>query len=339
MGSVDISAMRLDEMTVFFEELGQPTFRAKQVFSWLHRKGANTFDDMSDLPKDLRLQLAQRCRITRLIQKKKQASADGTVKLLLALDDGQMVETVLMQYDHGLSVCLSSQAGCAMGCSFCASTLGGKVRDLTAGEMTAQVYMAAAEAKERVHSVVLMGIGEPLDNFDNVMRFCDIITDPNGYDLAGRAVTVSTCGIVPRIYELADQKRQLTLSVSLHAADDAKRSAMMPVNKEYPLADLIKACRYYYKTTHRRITFEYAVIHGVNDSAQDADELAVLLKGTGAHINLIPVNPVRQKNYRATRQQADTFRALLEQRGLNATVRRTLGSDIDAACGQLRNKR
>lgn len=325
-------------LSAYMKELGQPAFRAKQVFGWLHQKGAQSFDDMTDLPLELRHALAKQCDITHAVVTRRQRSADGTVKLLLTLSDGQMIETVLMRYRQGLSVCLSSQAGCAMGCAFCASTVGGKARDLTAGEMLTQVYIAAREAGQRVHSVVLMGIGEPLDNYDNVLRFCDIITDPLGYDLAGRAITISTCGIVPRIYDLASVRRQLTLAVSLHAATDEQRSALLPVNKTYPLDQLMAACRYYYEQTHRRVTFEYAVVHGRNDSVRDADALARLLKGMGAHINLISVNPARGGEYFATQQQACDFAALLEQRGLNATVRRTLGSDIDAACGQLRTQ-
>lgn len=334
--SVDLSSMDRKQLVGYMAELGQPAFRAGQVFRWLHQRDAADIGAMTDLPKELRQQLTQQAYVTRPDTVKKQVSTDGTVKLLLALRDGQQVETVLMRYDHGLSVCLSTQAGCAMGCAFCASTVGGKARDLTAGEMVAQVYAAAREAGERVHSVVLMGIGEPLDNYDNVLRFCDIITDKAGYGLSGRALTISTCGILPRIYELAEQKRQLTLSVSLHAATDEKRSAIMPVNRTYPLDDLMAACRHYAEETRRRVTFEYAVIHGENDTDADAQALARLLRGTGAHVNLIPVNPARGARYSATREQATGFMEKLKEKGINATVRRTLGSDIEAACGQLR---
>lgn len=330
--------MDMPALSAYMKEIGLPLFRAGQVFGWLHQKGAGSFGEMTNLPRELRQLLSQRARITRLDVTRRQVSADGTRKLLLSTGDGQAIETVLMRYRHGLSVCLSSQAGCAMACGFCASALGGRVRDLTAGEMLAQVYAAAREANERVGSVVLMGVGEPLDNFGNVMRFCDMITDKSAYGLSGRAVTISTCGIVPRIYELADQKRQLTLAVSLHAARDDKRSAIMPINRRYPLAELMQACRYYYNKTHRRVTFEYAVIHGVNDTVADADDLAALLGGMGAHINLIPVNPARGQAYRATRRQAQDFMDKLAARGINATVRRTLGADIEAACGQLRNR-
>ena len=335
---IDLLSMSPDEISGVMIELGEPRFRATQLFEWLHSKRAESFDEMTNMPKNLRDKLGERCGITVLEVKDKQVSSDGTVKYLFALADDNCVETVVMRYSHGVSVCLSTQAGCGMGCVFCASAEGGKIRDLAASEMLAQLYGVCREENIRASNVVLMGIGEPLDNFDNTMRFCDILTHEKGYDIAGRAITISTCGIVPRIYELADQKRQLTLSVSLHAADDAARSAIMPVNRKYPLKELMAACRYYFEKTGRRITFEYAVIHGTNDFELDAAKLARLIAGTGAHVNLIPVNPVRGREFSASRGDAAAFAELLAKHSINATVRRTLGADIDAACGQLRKR-
>jgi 23S rRNA (adenine2503-C2)-methyltransferase len=291
---------------------------------------------MSDLPRDMRERLAGSCRIRGASARDLRRSPDGTAKYLFALDDGCLVEAVAMRYRHGMSACLSTQAGCGMGCVFCASAAGGKVRDLCASEILAQLYGLEEGEGARVSTVVLMGVGEPLDNFDGVTRFLDIVSDPRGRGLSGRAVTVSTCGIVPRIYELAGQRRQLTLSVSLHAADEKKRSELMPVNRTYPLKELIPACRYYFEATGRRVTYEYAVIHGHNDSGSDADALAGLLAGSGAHVNLIPVNAARGGRFHATRVQAADFAGCLARRGINATVRRTLGDGIEAACGQLR---
>lgn len=324
------------ELKDWMSERGQSVYRANQVFGWLHDKRADAFDAMTNLPLKLREQLAAECEITCAEVVCRQLSADGTVKYLLAFKDGNGVEAVAMRYRDGLSVCLSTQAGCAMGCTFCASTVDGKARDLVASEMLAQLYRVEAEEGQRATGVVLMGVGEPLDNFDHVMRFCDLVTDPCGSNLAGRALTISTCGIVPRIYELAEQKRQLTLAVSLHAADDAARSALMPINRKYPLTQLMAACRFYFERTGRRVTFEYAVIRGQNDRPSDADAVARLLTGMGAHVNLIPANPTRDAVFGASRQEAEAFAALLTARGLHVTVRRTLGADIDAACGQLR---
>lgn len=333
---IEILSLNYSALCSFVKTIGEPPFRASQIFSWLHKNGATSFSEMTDLSKSLRETLEQACLITKLTVKQKQAAKDGTVKYLLSLGDGNCIETVMLRYRHGLSVCISSQVGCAMGCGFCASTEGGLVRNLTAAEMLAQVYTVAAEASEHINSVVIMGIGEPLDNFEAVMLFYDIITDKRGYDLSARAVTVSTCGIVPKIYAMADKRLQLTLSVSLHAATDEKRAAVMPVNRQYPLNELIAACKYYYKQTGRRVTFEYAVMHGENDAGGDAAALAGLLRGLYAHVNLIPVNAVRGRQFQATRIHALQFQQLLAARNINATVRRTLGAEIDAACGQLR---
>ncbi len=330
--------MTVTEIASYLKTLGEPPFRAEQLFAWLHRDGVTAFSEMTNLPKSLRETLTANGTIQTLVLSAKQISKDGTVKYLFGLDDGNRIETVALAYEHGLAVCISTQVGCAMGCAFCASTVGGKKRDLTPSEMLAQVYRVAAEQNRRVDSVVLMGIGEPLDNFDSVVRFGELLTDAKGYNMAARSVTVSTCGIVPNIKMLTDLKKQWTLSVSLHAADNAGRTAIMPVNQRYPLEDLIGACKEYARETGRRVTFEYAVIHGQNDSEQDADKLANLLRGMGAHVNLIPVNPARDKTFHATRQHAVQFQQLLEYRKINATVRRTLGADIDAACGQLRQR-
>jgi len=336
MGNVDILAMMPEELSVLLKELGEPSFRASQIFSWLHEKRVTAFSDMSNLPKSLREKLQERAFITELREVTRQVASDGTVKFLFALSDGNCIETVAMRYHHGMSVCVSSQVGCRMGCKFCASTQNGLERSLTASEILGQIYAVDKLLSERVDSVVMMGIGEPLDNFDNAIRFYDLVTHEKGYNLSGRSVSLSTCGIVPRIYELAEMKRQLTLSISLHAPSDNKRLETMPINKKYGIEELMAACRYYAKLTGRRISYEYAVIHGKNDSDEDAALLSKLLRGTLSHVNLIPVNPAVRADFAATRADAEAFRQKLEKLGVNATVRRTLGQDISAACGQLR---
>lgn len=336
--SADLLSLRLEELEALLRGWGEPPFRAKQLFGWLHERRAADFSEMTNLPAALRERLAGQARLTALSILREQRSADGTRKYLFGLGDGNCIETVAMRYHHGLSVCVSSQVGCRMGCAFCASTKKGLVRSLTAGEILAQVYKVDALLGERVDSVVLMGIGEPLDNFDAVTRFCDLVTDARGYRLAGRSITLSTCGLVPRIDELASQKRQLNLAISLHAPTDAQRGRIMPVNRAYNIESVVAACRRYFAATGRRVTFEYAVIAGQNDSAQDAQALARLIQGMGAHVNLIPVNPVRGADFHATRAQAEVFRDRLCALGVNATVRRTLGQDISAACGQLRRE-
>ena len=319
--------------------LGQPAFRAGQVFSWLHQKLATGFEEMSNLPASLRLQLAEHCAVAAPSIKQKLTSQDGTLKYLLELADGNCIETVLMRYRHGNTLCVSSQVGCRMGCRFCASTQGGLVRGLTAGEIAGQVYAVRRDTGEAVSHVVLMGIGEPLDNFDTVMDFISIITDARGQNLSGRGITLSTCGLVPMIHRLAEEKLPITLSVSLHAADDKKRSAMMPVNEAYGVEELLAACRAYRAATGRRVSFEYAMVRGVNDSDADAVLLAERLAGMDAHINLIPVNPVDGTPYGPSDSRAvQHFQSSLQRLGLNATVRRRLGADINAACGQLRRQ-
>lgn len=318
--------------------MGQPAFRAKQLFTWMHRDLCTDFVQMTNLPAALRRQLAAEWTLDAPTVVRRQASSqDGTVKLLLGLADGNQVETVLMRYQHGYSVCVSCQVGCRMGCAFCASTRGGMVRSLTAGEMAAQLAAAIREAGERVGHLVLMGIGEPLDNFDNVMDFLSIITDKDGQGMSQRSISLSTCGLVPQMYQLAKRDLSLTLSVSLHATTDALRDRLMPVNRRWPIDQLMAACRDYRAATGRRVSFEYAMLRDVNDSAGDCQRLVKLLARTDAHVNLIPANSVDETDFRPSPpQRVEAFRAGLEKAGVPATVRRRLGADIDAACGQLR---
>lgn len=334
-----LSAYTPEQLAACMKELGQPAFRARQIFKWLHQKLATEFAQMTDQPKALLARLAEEYEIAAPAIRRRQQSRDGTVKYLLQLSDGNCIETVLMRYNYGNTVCVSTQVGCAMGCRFCASTQAGRVRDLNAGEIAAQIYTAQRDTGERVSHIVLMGIGEPLHNFDNVMDFLTIISCPEGVNIGMRNISLSTCGLVPKIDELAKRHLQLTLSISLHAPNNAMRSSMMPVNDAYPLETLIPACRRYQKETGRRISFEYSMVRGVNDSPQTARELAALIQGMGAHVNLIPINPVDGSPYSATDEKnVQRFRRLLEELGVNATVRRRLGSDISAACGQLRRE-
>lgn len=337
---IDIKSMNVPELEGLLAHWGQPKFRAKQIFSWLHDKRVLTFGEMTNLPAALREKLETECAITSLeVERKLVSQLDGTVKYLYRLPDGQHVESVRMQYEHGISLCISSQVGCKMGCAFCASTKAGFVRNLTASEILEQVYAAGRDAGERIGSIVMMGIGEPLDNFDNVMRFLELVADPNGLNLSHRHISLSTCGVVDRIRELAEKDLQITLSISLHATDDEARSAIMPVNRRWQIGELLDACREYTDRTHRRISYEYALISGVNDSRRQAEELAGLLKGMLCHVNLIPVNYVREAGYeKSPRKRVYEFQKVLNDRGINATVRRTLGADINAACGQLRRE-
>ena len=334
-----LTDMTLPELTRYLTEMGQPAFRAKQIFKWIHQKLITDLGAMTDQPKALLQTLQASASLAVPKIRRKQQSKDGTIKYLLELADGNCIETVLMRYHYGNSVCVSTQVGCAMGCRFCASTQAGRVRDLTPGEIAAEVYTAQRDTGERVSHIVLMGIGEPLHNFDNVMEFLNLISCPEGLNIGMRNISLSTCGLVPKIDELAQRKLQLTLSVSLHAPDNAVRSSMMPVNDAYPLEVLIPACRRYQKTTGRRISFEYSMVRGVNDSPAMARKLAGLIRGMGAHVNLIPINPVDGSPYSATDEEnVRRFRQMLEDLGVNETVRRRLGADISAACGQLRRE-
>lgn len=337
MEKTDILSLSLDELEQLLIGIGEKKFRAKQIFQWLHVKRVMDFDKMTDISVQLRQHLNENFCINGLfMQKRLESAIDNTVKYLYRLPDGNFVETVLMDYSYGKSICVSTQVGCKMGCNFCASTIAGYVRSLAPSEILMQIYETERDMGVRVSGVVLMGIGEPLDNFDNVIRFLKLLSDKDGNNFSLRHVTLSTCGIVPRIRELAVMKLQLTLSVSLHSPYDDKRSEIMPVNITYNIDELIKACKYYIEKTGRRVTFEYAVIDNVNSSEKDADKLADLLRGMNCHVNLIPVNKVKERSYKTARSGVADFAKRLGQRGINATVRRTLGSDIEAACGQLR---
>ncbi len=334
-----LNSLTQQQLTELMEQMGQPAFRAKQIFRWIHEKQVTDFFQMTDQPKSLLEQLSQRFELVQLVVARRQQSKDGTIKFLFQLPDENCIETVLMRYNYGNTVCVSTQVGCRMGCRFCASTQAGLVRSLTAGEIAAEVYAAGKDIGERISHIVLMGIGEPLDNFDNVMDFLSIISSPLGVNIGMRNISLSTCGLVPMIDKLAERKLQLTLSISLHAPNNAMRSQMMPVNNAYPVEQLVAACRRYQQHTGRRISFEYSMVKGVNDSAATAKELAQLIKGMGAHVNLIPINPVDGSPYSATdAANVKRFQQQLEQLGVNATIRRRLGSDISAACGQLRRE-
>ena len=335
----DIKSMTLAEMTQALKDLGPPAFRAKQIYTWLH-KGVTDFEEMTNVSKELRAKLDETYYITApKVARKQKSQKDGTVKYLWELGDGNCVETVLMQYHHGNTVCISSEVGCPMGCKFCASTLGGLVRRLQPSEILDQVLFTALDSGLPISNIVLMGIGEPLDNFDNVMRFLELVNSPEGMNIGMRHISLSTCGLVPRIDELAEKKLQLTLSVSLHSPDDASRSAIMPINRKYPVDVLLDACRRYFEKTGRRVSFEYTMIDGVSDSPEQAELLASKLHGLAAHVNMIPLNPVAESPLRpSTRQAVARFQKILEGHGIPATVRRSLGGDIDASCGQLRRK-
>ena len=333
----DIKSMTESELTSFFRGMGQPGFRARQVFTWLHR-GVRSFDEMTDLSKPLRAQLTEICCITAPTVARKQTSRlDGTIKYLWELADGNCIETVLMQYHHGNTVCISSQVGCRMGCAFCASTIAGKVRDLRPSELLDQVLFTQLDSGLPVSNIVLMGIGEPLDNMDNVLRFLELVNSPNGLNIGMRHISLSTCGVVPGIDALAEKQLQLTLSVSLHAPDSETRSRIMPVNRAYDVETLFAACHRYFQKTGRRISFEYAMIDGVNDHDWQAELIARKLKGMPGHVNLIPLNDVVESPYKPSKR-VGAFQQKLESLGVTATVRRSLGGDIDASCGQLRRK-
>ena len=334
----DIRSLSYDELSKEILNLGFPKFRINQIFSWVHEKCISSFDEMTNISKDMRVKLSEifafyNCKInTKLV-----SQIDDTVKYLFEFPDGEYVECVVMKYKYGYSICISTQVGCKMGCSFCASAIGGFVRQLSVGEMLTEIYTAQKDLDIKINHLVLMGTGEPLDNYDNVMKMLGLITDEKGQNMSMRHISLSTCGVVPKIYELAEQKLGLTLSVSLHAPNDDIRSKSMPINHTYNITELLKACKYYAHLTGRRISFEYAMIQGVNDSDECALELAKRLNGILCHVNLIPVNNVRETNFKkSTIERQKRFIDILASKGITATVRRTLGSDINASCGQLR---
>ncbi|WP_317347679.1 23S rRNA (adenine(2503)-C(2))-methyltransferase RlmN [Pusillibacter faecalis] len=334
---IDLKSMTLEELSGFLRSMGEPAFRGRQVFTWLH-KGVSSFDEMSNLSKALREKLKEQCILTVPRVAKKQVSArDGTIKYLWQMADGNCVESVLMRYHHGNTVCISSQVGCRMGCAFCASTIAGKVRNLTPAEMLDQVLFTQQDSGAEVSNIVLMGIGEPMDNLDNVLRFLELVNHPDGINIGMRHISLSTCGVIPGIARLAELGLQLTLSISLHAPDSETRSKIMPVNRAYDVEALFAACHEYFRKTGRRISFEYAMIDGVNDHDWQADLIAKRLRGMPGHVNLIPLNEVTESPFRLSRRMA-AFQKQLEAQGITATVRRSLGGDIDASCGQLRRR-
>lgn len=337
-----IYSLQLHELKEWLTNNGEKPFRAEQIYDWLYKKRISSFEDMNNLSKSLRDKLSENFQITTLKTVIKQSSSDGTIKFLFELHDGYSIETVLMRHDYGNSVCVTTQVGCRIGCTFCASTLGGLKRHLEAGEIVAQVVtvqQALDETDERVSSVVIMGIGEPFDNYDNMMSFLKIINHDKGLMIGARHITVSTSGIVPKIYQFADENMQINFAISLHAPNTELRSRLMPINRAYKLDDLMKSVRYYIDKTGRRISFEYGLFGGVNDSVEHAEELASLLKGLKCHVNLIPVNYVPERDYvRTPKDKIFAFEKTLKNRGINVTIRREQGHDIDAACGQLRAK-
>ncbi len=336
----DIKSLSFDELGIFLNKLSLPRFRTAQVFDWLHNKQVTTFSEMTNLSKALIAQLEECAFITsHTIEKKLVSNIDGTVKYLFSMPDGSLCESVVMTYEHGKSICISTQIGCRMGCSFCASTKAGFVRHMTPAEIIEQLYAAQRDLNERIGHIVLMGIGEPLDNYDNVLKFLRLVSDERGANLSLRHVSLSTCGLVDRIDRLAEEQLGLTLSVSLHAPNDTIRNQTMPVSLKWPIDELISACRRYAEKTSRRISFEYALISGLNDSDECADELASRLRGMLCHVNLIPVNEIKETSYKKSqKERIYAFQQRLIRRGINATVRRTLGADISAACGQLRRE-
>lgn len=338
MGKTEIKSLSLPALQEEMERMGEKKFRGGQLYEWMHKKLARDFSEMTNLSFSLREKCGEHFEMTTLYPVKVQESkADGTKKFLFELPDHNLVESVLMKYHHGNSVCISSQAGCRMGCRFCASTLNGLERNLKASEMLEQIYQIQKWSKERVHNVVVMGTGEPLDNYDALLRFLRLLTQEGGLHISQRNVTVSTCGLVPQMRRLADEKLQITLALSLHAPNQEKRRSIMPIAGKYGLSEVLDACRYYFAQTGRRITFEYSLVGGVNDSREDAEELAALVKPLNCHINLIPVNPVRERKFAPPDHRAVVnFKNKLEKSGINVTIRREMGRDIDGACGQLR---
>ena len=340
MEKKDIASYSFEELQEEMLAIGEKGFRSRQIYSWIHEKLVDDFEEMTNLPKALRQKLEAAYEIRRVEMEKRQISKiDGTNKFLFCLKDGNMVESVLMKYKHVNSVCISSQVGCRMGCRFCASTLDGLERNLTPSEMLRQVYQIQKITGERVSNIVIMGTGEPLDNYDNFLKFIHMVSDEHGLNISQRNITASTCGIVPNIRKLAEEKLQITLALSLHGSNQEKRRSLMPVANKYELHEVLEACDYYFEKTGRRITFEYSLVHGVNDTPEDAKELMGILKDRNCHLNLIPVNPIKERNYeKPDKKSAENFKNKLEKNGINVTIRREMGSDIDGACGQLRRK-
>ena len=336
---IDLKDFEYAELEEFIVGLGEKKFRAAQIFKWLH-EGVTSYDEMTDISKSLREKLKEVSYVSTLeIECKLVSKIDGTVKYLFRLPDGNCIESVVMRYHHGLTICISSQIGCRMGCRFCASTIGGLYRSLTAGEILNQVLFAQKDMGERISNIVLMGIGEPLDNYDNVVKFLHNVNHEKGINIGLRHITLSTCGVVPGIYKLADEDMPITLTISLHAPNDEIRDSIMPINHKYKTDELLKACKYYKEKTNRRISFEYSLISGVNDSFDNAQELADKIKDLQAHVNLIPVNKVEERDFKkGTKAEINSFLKHLTDCGVNATIRRELGSDISASCGQLRKK-
>ena len=334
----DIKSLNYNELVQYVESINEKKFRAAQLYSWMHEKLAESYDEMTNISDKLKDTLKEDTLYTSLkIVKMQESRIDGTRKYLFELYDGNLIESVFMKYHHGNSVCISSQVGCKMGCRFCASTLNGCVRNLSQSEMLDQIYRISRDTNERVSNVVIMGSGEPMDNYDNVIKFIELLNSERGLNISQRNITVSTCGIVPKIKELADLKLQITLAISLHAPNDELRKTMMPIANKYSIAEIMDACRYYLDKTGRRISFEYSLVKGVNDTKECANELIELVKGLNCHINLIPVNPIKERDYEQSEKNSiKNFRDMLERKGINATVRREMGRDIDGACGQLR---
>ncbi|WP_058485316.1 23S rRNA (adenine(2503)-C(2))-methyltransferase RlmN [Defluviitalea phaphyphila] len=340
MRKIDIASLTIEELKDLMKSLGEKGFRGEQIFQWIHEKKIRNIDDMTNIPKKLREKLKNICEINTLtIEQKYVSKIDKTTKYLFALKDNNIIESVLMYYDYGNTVCISSQVGCKMGCAFCASTLGGLVRNLTVSEMTGQIYKIKEDSKEKISNIVIMGSGEPLDNLDNILSFIDIINSPKGENIGQRHITISTCGLIDKIYFLANKKLQITLAVSLHASNDEIRKKIMPIANKYSMEELFKACHYYIEKTNRRITFEYALINNVNDKKEYAHELGKKLKGMLCHVNLIPINQIKESNLKESESKTiKDFFNILKSYGISTTIRRKLGSDIDAACGQLRRR-
>lgn len=338
METLDIKSLYEEELAQRLKDLGVPAFRAKQIYEWLHVKLVTSYDEMTNLPKNLREILKEKDPIIALVQADAlHSQTDGTVKYLFLLEDDRVIESVLMKYHHGNSVCISSQVGCRMGCKFCASTIGGKERDLLPSEMLDQIYRIQALSGERVSNVVVMGTGEPLDNYENLMRFLHLITNDKGLNISARNITVSTCGIPQQIKSFAEEGLPVTLALSLHAPNNEIRKQLMPIATKYELDEVLSAFRYYYEKTGRRLTFEYSLVSGINDEEEHAKELSKLVKGINCHINLIPVNPIKERNYvKSDSKKIQNFKNILEKNRINVTIRREMGTDIDAACGQLR---